>query len=118
MVVGKRKANHLWKYWTDKFYRGHQNYIKDNSNEEKRYNYSLPNGAVVMDVGGYDGDFVQECLDRFNSEVYVFEPVERFAENIKRRFANEMRVQIYAAGLSDRDENVDFYLGGGCIGLF
>ena len=104
---------------TNQFYRAHQNYIKDNANEEKRYDYSLPNGAVVLDAGRYDGDFVQECLDRFGAEVHVFEPVVSFfAENIKRRFTNETSVRIYVAGLSDQDENVDFHLEGKAFGLF
>lgn len=117
-VVGKRKTYHHWRYWTDQFYRAHQNYIKDNPREKKRYDYALPNGAMILDAGGYDVDFVQECLDRFNAEVHVFEPVIAFAENIKRRFTNETSVQIYVAGLSDKDEHVDFHLGGDASGLW
>ncbi len=117
-VIMKRRARHMRLYACSDFYRAHQNWVSDHPAEEIRYDYNLPSGANVLDVGGYVGEFAGQFIQRFNANVTVFEPVPNFAAQIKRRFSGDPRVSIYEAGLSDKDEMVEFDLDADASGAF
>jgi FkbM family methyltransferase len=116
--AAKLKAQHYWKYLTDEFYRSHQRWILHNPHDEVRFEYDLPLGANILDVGGYAGDFAASFVKLFNANVTVFEPVTKFAAHIEKRFAGDMRVRVHAAGLSDRDEVAEFDLDADASGAF
>jgi len=117
-AIWMRKLKHDWLYISDRFYRAHHNYISQNPQDECRYGYNLHEGALVLDVGGFDGDFAQACLSRFNASVTIFEPIETFAQRISSRFNGDKRITVHTAGLSDRDETAEFNLEGNATGLY
>jgi len=106
----KRKAKHYWKLWTNEFYRSHQKWIANNPKDELRYDYNLPSGANILDIGGYMGDFAARFVKKYDANVTVFEPISTFAAQIEQRFEGDKRVRVYRAGLSDKDKSVDFDL--------
>jgi FkbM family methyltransferase len=114
----KKRAAYYRKYLSDGFYRSHQRWITDNPSEELRFNYDLPLGANILDVGGYAGDFVAKFRSVCDADVTVFEPIPSFAETIRNRFAGDGKVRLYEAGLSDRDETVEFDLDADASGAF
>ena len=78
----------------------------------ERYSDLKP-GDVVLDVGGYHGDWAQRMTDLYGVTVHAFEPHPRFITHMQNRFAGRDDVQVhgYAMGaeagkldLSD-DEN-------------
>jgi FkbM family methyltransferase len=56
---------------------------------------------VVLDVGGYEGNWAWQIYERYGCRVHVFEPVPRFAEMIEKRFAGKEKVRVHRWGLSD-----------------
>ena len=64
-----------------------------------RLNYPLTSDSVILDVGGYHGDWTQAMLNRYHCRSYVFEPVPDFAGGIKKRFEEHPEVTIFEAGL-------------------
>ncbi|MDG1893470.1 MAG: FkbM family methyltransferase [Fuerstiella sp.] len=79
---------------------------RDRGDATLRQDYSLDETSVVLDVGGYQGDFAQAMLDRFGCRVFVFEPMPGFAEQCRQRFADEPRVSVLDYGLGARDERL------------
>jgi FkbM family methyltransferase len=66
--------------------------------------FSLNVNPIIFDVGGYKGDFVKICLDKYdNPLIYVFEPVTQFYEIIKERYADNPNIKVYNFGLSDEN---------------
>jgi len=116
--LAKLKTHHYWKYLTDEFYRSHQRWIRDNPQDDVRFQYDLPSGANILDVGGYAGDFAARFVELCNANVTVFEPVSKFAAQIEERFASDPRVRVHVAGLSDKDEVVEFDLDADASGAF
>ena len=114
----KVKAQHYWKYLTDEFYRSHQRWIRHNPQDDVRFQYDLPSGANILDVGGYAGDFAARFVELCNANVTVFEPVSKFAAQIEERFAGDPRVRVHEAGLSDKDEVAEFDLDADASGAF
>lgn len=74
--------------------------------ESLRTDYPLDKNAIVINVGGYIGDFADEITQKFHCRVDVLEPVLRYAEIIGKRFALNSKIHVIQAGLgaSERSE--------------
>lgn len=64
-----------------------------------RLDYDLSPDSVVFDVGGYRGEWSQEIYNRYHCNIFIFEPVNAFSQNISKRFINEKKVRIVSSGL-------------------
>ncbi len=73
-------------------------YIEDGG-ELLRLDYPLNEDAIIIDAGGYIGDFVADMTQKFDCRVDVFEPVERYAEKIRERFFSNDKVHVMQVGL-------------------
>lgn len=78
----------------------------DQGDQVLRLNYRLSPDSVVMDLGGYRGDWAHEIHSRYRCRVLVFEPVLSFADGIAQRFAGNSAVEVhpYGLGKSSRTE--------------
>jgi len=47
----------------------------------------LPEGGVVLDVGGDTGDWAMDLQTRYAPQLYIFEPNRRSVETLRQRFA-------------------------------
>ena len=55
--------------------------------------------GLVLDVGGYQGDFTAEVSWRFGARCLIVEPVPAFAAALRVRFAANARVRLLEAAL-------------------
>ena len=62
---------------------------RDRGDSTLRMDYPLGPGSLVLDVGGYQGDFAADVVSRYGAKVLVFEPMPGFAASSKERFAGE-----------------------------
>ena len=76
-----------------------------------RFEYDLGTDSQVFDLGGYEGQWASDIHARYGCAVQVFEPVEEFAENIRRRFARNPRITVHPLGLGSADTTVRIGLG-------
>jgi FkbM family methyltransferase len=76
--------------------------------EELRLDYPLTPDSLVVDVGGYLGDFADDIVRRYDSRVEVFEPIATFGEQIKSRLNGNPKVKVHDFGLaaSTRTERI------------
>ncbi|MBC7429402.1 MAG: FkbM family methyltransferase [Bacteriovorax sp.] len=79
---------------------------RDDGDNSLRYDYPLNKDSIVFDAGGYKGDFAAEISSRFQSKVFVFEPVEKFYLYSKKRFANNPSISIFQYGVGAKDETL------------
>lgn len=77
-----------------------------NGDETLRLDYSLNENSLVFDLGGYKGEFAADIYCRYNSEIYIFEPVLSFFEVIKKKFLNNNKIEIFNFGLAGRDSEM------------
>jgi FkbM family methyltransferase len=68
-----------------------------------RLEYDLDADSVVLDVGGYEGQWTSDIVAMYGCRVHVFEPVPEFAERIARRFERNTLVTVHPVGLAARD---------------
>jgi FkbM family methyltransferase len=77
-----------------------------------RLDYPLDADSLVLDLGGYQGQFASDRHGRFRCRVWVFEPVEDFAARIRGRFQSNPSIKVFGFGLADRDGAVELNLEG------
>lgn len=78
-------------------------WLLDNPQEEVRYSYPLTPKSVVLDIGGYRGDWSAEIVRRYDPFVHIFEPLPGFAAGLAQQFANNPKVSVHGFGLGDAD---------------
>jgi len=80
-------------------------FTRDGHNEVLFRDLELTSNSVVLDFGGYIGEFSEEILQRFDCQLHIFEPVQLFVNELRKRFEGSEKVWIYdyAVGLKQRD---------------
>lgn len=78
-------------------------WLRVDGDRSLRLDYDLGKSSVVVDVGGYRGQWTSDIIARYNCRVYCFEPVRRFSEQIARRFERNRRVTVCRFGLAAAD---------------
>jgi FkbM family methyltransferase len=68
-----------------------------------RLDYELGPDSVVLDVGGYEGQWASDIVAMYGCRIHVFEPVPEYAGRIERRFARNPLVTVHAAGLAEEE---------------
>lgn len=82
-------------------------WFRDDGDRTLRLNYDLDARSVVFDLGGYQGQWASDIFSKYCCEIHVFEPVPEFAENIRRRFARNSRIQVHEFGLGNQRANIE-----------
>jgi FkbM family methyltransferase len=73
-----------------------------------RVKYPLEPSSVVIDVGGYEGDWAAEMQARYGCTIHIFEPVSSFVNILRDRFSANPKIMIHDYGLSNKDEQMEF----------
>jgi FkbM family methyltransferase len=68
-----------------------------------RFNYDLNEHSIVIDLGGYEGQWASDLFSRYRCEIYIFEPVDAFYENISKRFECNQSIKTYKYGLGGKN---------------
>lgn len=71
--------------------------------EARRLDYPLGPESIVVDLGGYRGDFAWAINNRYGSVVHAFEPMPKFAAQAQARFADNDKVHIHCFGLGSKN---------------
>lgn len=67
------------------------------------YDAPIKQGAVVMDVGGYIGEWAEKIQTRYNARIFSFELDPSTLPRLQKRFASNPNVQCLDYGLGGQD---------------
>jgi FkbM family methyltransferase len=88
-------------------------WFQENGDYRHRLNYDgLIAESLVFDLGGFKGQFASDLYAKYNSKVFVFEPVTTFYEFIRDRFHCNSNLTVFPFGLGERDYSLPIYLSG------
>ena len=89
----------------------------DYGDEELRQQYDLSRDSIVLDVGGYKGQWASDIYSRYRCTIHVFEPVSDFASEIAKRFASNPAITVHGVGLGSesREERISISADGSSI---
>jgi len=86
--------------------------------ETLRLDYELNNNSTVIDIGGYKGEFAGDIFCKYNSTIYVFEPIKSFYQIIQNKFVNNQKVKVYNFGLAGKDEQMQISMSDNASSVF
>ncbi|HHT9158243.1 MAG TPA: FkbM family methyltransferase [Candidatus Brocadiaceae bacterium] len=74
----------------------------DGGDYEFRFAYNLTKDSMVLDLGGYQGQWASDIFSRYCCKIIIFEPVSEYAKQISKRFACNEKIQVLQCGLGGR----------------
>ncbi len=89
-----------------------RNWNLDGGDYGLRFNYSLSRKSIVLDVGGFAGQWASDLYSRTPCCIHVFEPVKEYANRIARRFTLNTDIHVYPFGLGARTRTEEFIVAG------
>jgi FkbM family methyltransferase len=84
-------------------------YKASHANREILFDVDLPEGAVVLDVGAYEGNWSKRVLERAAAKgpsdlrIHAFEPAPGAIDVYRAAVGGDPHVELHAYGLSGRD---------------
>ena len=86
----------------------YERWLNDYGDTTLRLDYNLGPDSVVVDAGGYTGQWAEDINRRYNSTVHIFEPISTLCEGIASRFNNNRKVIVhkYALGRQNCELNI------------
>lgn len=78
-------------------------WFADRGDDTLRQQYDLDATSLVIDAGGYRGQWTSDIVARYRCKVIVFEPIPAFADRIRERFRGNPNVVVETAGLAATD---------------
>jgi FkbM family methyltransferase len=81
---------------------------EENKTRPLRFDYDLGPQSMVMDLGGYEGQWSSDIFSRYLCKIFVFEPVHKFAQQIKTRFSKNPAIKVcpFGLGANTRKESI------------
>ena len=84
-----------------------------------RYDYPLTPGSLVLDCGGYKGEFALKVLERYGCQVAVFEPISEFVSTIRETLKKwRANVEIVHAAIGGSERREAFHIQNDSTGIF
>jgi FkbM family methyltransferase len=89
-------------------------WFADGGDARFRFDYPLDENSLVLDFGGYQGQWTSDLYARYQCSIIVFEPVHSFSQEIAARFFGNEDVTVCNFGLggSTRAENLSLSADG------
>ena len=97
----RRSARQQYREMVRRFY-------ADGGDDAFRFDYPLGPDSLVLDVGGYEGQWASDLYARRPCRIEIFEPVPAFANRIRTRFEHnsDIRTHAVALGAATRRETI------------
>ena len=76
-----------------------------------RYEFDLTRDSVVLDLGGYQGQWASDVFGRYVCNIHVFEPVKSFAEQLGERFHQNPQIVVHPFGLGGSTRQETIHIG-------
>lgn len=102
----------------DKFLRAYKKWVDNDGDNTLRLDYELNKESIVFDIGGYEGNFSTDIVEKYQCYIYIFEPVASYYEAIKKKFEDNKKIKVFNFGFSDKDELVDINLNADGSSIF
>jgi FkbM family methyltransferase len=88
----------------------YRKWINDDGNNTYSLNHELNNNSIVLDVGGYHGEWSEKIYNKYHCHIYIFEPIKTFYNVISNKFKDIQNIHVFNYGISTETKTIDFSL--------
>jgi len=85
---------------------------RDNGNYTHALNYPLNEDSIVVDLGAFHGVWASQIIEKYNPNVFLFEPVKEFYDYLVNKFQNNPKVKVFNYGIATDHRMDTLYLRG------
>jgi FkbM family methyltransferase len=118
-MIGQALARRLRKRQHRRAYRAMvAKWREDGGDAAMRFEYPLDRDSLVVDLGGYEGQWASDIYARYRCRVLVFEPVAAFAARIADRFRRNDDIEVFDYGLGGTTRTQTIHLHGASSSTF
>ena len=78
-------------------------WFKADGDSSHRLNYDLNENSIVMDLGGYLGEWSQKIYRLYGCNIFIFEPVKKHYNFLKIKFSGYQKINVFNFALSHQD---------------
>jgi FkbM family methyltransferase len=79
-------------------------WINDEGDKTHNLNYPLNEESIVMDLGGFKGNWASQIIDLYNPNVYIIEPIFNYYDFMVNKFLSNNKVKLMNVGISDQNK--------------
>jgi len=69
--------------------------------------HDLDENSLVLDVGGYRGQWTSDIFAMYCCSIHIFEPIAEFADSIAKRFSRNNKIIVHRFGLSNENRKAE-----------
>jgi len=84
----------------------------------KRLDFDLNEDSIVLNVGGYTGDWASSLYNKYHCNLYIYEPVQEFCEVLEAKFKDDPKVRIFNYGVLDKTVDLPIKVSGDGSSLY
>lgn len=97
-------------YWLR--HKREKSWLHDGGESFKKSDFDfLSEASVVVDIGGYTGEFIAPLVCKYGCKIYTYEPVPEFYEKLRQRFLVNKSVVVVNAAVGARPGSIELNLG-------
>ncbi|WP_160012597.1 FkbM family methyltransferase, partial [Rhizobium sp. 18055] len=96
----------------------HAKWVADFGDKTLRLQYGIRQSDIVVDLGGYEGQWASDIFSRYLCTVHVVEPVQIYAEAISDRFANNGSIHLHQCALGAQSGEIKVSISGDASSAF
>ena len=93
-------------------------FMRDGYNSILFRELDLDYSSVVLDFGGYTGEFTAALIDRFDPTIHVFEPIDKYSGHLRSRFQLNQKIEIHGFGIGLNEGSRTFFESTDSTGSF
>lgn len=90
--------------------RAFRKWLKVDGEHTLRYLYDIKENDVIFDMGGYQGEWTENMIQKYHCNSYVFEPVLSFYKHICDKFEKNPKVKVFKMGLGKKSQTATILL--------
>jgi len=87
-----------------------QRWFRDMGDNTHILNYDLNENSNVIDLGGYTGVWAELMIKKYNSNIYILEPVSSFYHGMVSKFSSNNKVHLLNVGIGSENKDGIIYL--------
>ena len=74
----------------------------------------LNHDSLVIDMGGYKGEWAQKVFDRYGCNIEIYEPASEFAQEVRKRFENHLntKIKVVECAIGSSDDRANLIMDG------
>ncbi len=100
------------------FHREVTRWFSDNGDLTHRINYDLNSKSIIVDIGGFQGDWASNIFSKYLCNISVFEQVKSYYDFIKDRFKRNRKINVFNYGFGKSNEILDIIVSAESSSLY